>query len=106
MNEIKRLQQLAGIIAEVKINNPNELYKFQEWVIPYHKKLSKGKIDYDDLRDEFGEDTADAIQMTKGLKNPFTKDDIKLWLDTEWEDSWEGNLDSFTEWLREYDIIK
>lgn len=105
MDEIRRLQKLAGI-DEIKVNNPTELYTIKDWVLPYHKLLESGLTDWDELRSTLGEDEADAIQMSNYLSNPFTKSNAIHHLEKEWENSWDGTVESFIDWLKEYDIIE
>jgi len=52
MNEIKRLQQLAGILTEIKVNNPNHNFK----LTPAGKKVYTDLSLLYDLIKEYGND--------------------------------------------------
>ena len=53
MNEIKRLQQLAGILTEIKVNKPKSLIfsKYNSWIF-YIKDLPSLKLIYNKLNKE------------------------------------------------------
>lgn len=103
MNKIKRMQELAGI-KEMKVINPAEIYYIQDWVKPWIEQ------EYDSLKDEFGEDKADAIYMLPMIQDDSTKNYItnqELVKFTEPGGDWDNwNKDSLLQFLSQYNIIK
>lgn len=69
LNEIKRLQQLAGL-TEIKINNPTRLPKYKEAAISIFKKIKEDDRDGEYNNDEFYDD------LIKGINNSTTEEDI------------------------------
>jgi hypothetical protein len=37
MNEIQRLQQLAGILTEIKVNNPNQIKTYKQFINKFNQ---------------------------------------------------------------------
>ena len=68
-NIVRRWQQLAGI-TEIHIKEPGQLYYIQDWV------KSWIGLYYDELRDNLGENTADAIYMLMDIQEDENKDHI------------------------------
>jgi hypothetical protein len=95
---------LIPTLDEIKINKPRDTRyyltpRFKEWL----------NQDYDDIRYEFDEDTADALYMFKWA-SPDNKiirnQDVETLLKSDpevWSDS---TLDSFINFLLDYDIIQ
>jgi hypothetical protein len=89
-------------LNEIKVNQPNNKeYKFnpefQEWI----------DSDWDDIRYEFDEDTADAIWMFNMISpdnKTLGKNNINIFLNKH-KDMWEGDADSLIEFLLNYRVI-
>jgi len=78
LNEIQRMQQLAGI-NEIRVTNPGEIYYIQDWVKPWREK------DWDELRYELDEDTADAIYLLNEIQDDSNEDyitdqELNIWV--------------------------
>jgi len=103
LNEIKRLQKLAGI-SEIKVTRSGKMYYIQDWIKPYIGKS------YDDIKDELGEDTADVLylvnEIQKDSNNEYITDqEINEWIreDEMWSDT---DKDTLLQYLRSYNIIE
>jgi len=102
MDEIKRMQELAGI-NEYKIINPNQKYHIQDWVKSWVEQ------DYEDIKDEYGEDVADAIYMLSMIRkdnnNYVTDQELTNFVEPggDW-DNW--SKDSLLNFLLMLNVIK
>jgi len=92
LNEIKRLQQLAGIITEIKVNNPNELDQVIEDFAYEDNVNNEDTWDYDgdklfDIVEKypsyFGINFNDAGDFIDEFRSQFHSyvdyDDFELW---------------------------
>ena len=96
------IENFDKILGEIKVNQPNSKeYKFnpefQEWI----------DSDWDDIRYEFDEGTADAIwlfNMISPDNKILEKNDINVFLNKH-KDMWEGDADSLIKFLLNYRVI-
>lgn len=93
-------------LLELNINNSRS-YKLCDWV----NQDSVVDADWDTLKEEFGEDTADAIVIATGeldlVGKPFTKKDIELQSKKmdDFNDMWGGTIDELITYLLKHNII-
>ncbi len=76
MNEIKRLQQLAGILTEIKINNPNVS---EEDIVDLYNKIDEyiqSNWIYDEEPDE--ENTPEILALDKELDDIMKEYDYRF----------------------------